>query len=143
MGYILRIKRTGFWSLCGAVSQQRPHMQPSSPIPGERVWCVSNSVGTLITRRRGKVAIVGNCLGRMIRIGSKHDSVLAIHLAANFKGGGIDKHVLGVINSKMKLIEAVLGERLKGTTRGEGEAIKVTSEVNDIFDAMREEAKGQ
>lgn len=28
--------------------------------PGERVWCVKNSLGTLVTRRNGKVAIIGN-----------------------------------------------------------------------------------
>ena len=29
----------------------------------EKVWCVSNDVGTIVTRRNGKVAILGNCPG--------------------------------------------------------------------------------
>lgn len=29
--------------------------------PGERVWCIKNRLSTVITRRRGKIAIVGNC----------------------------------------------------------------------------------
>ncbi len=32
-----------------------------APREGERVWCVSNRNRTVITRRRGKVAIIGNC----------------------------------------------------------------------------------
>lgn len=30
-------------------------------IPGEIVWCVTNTYGTLVTRRQGKVVILGNC----------------------------------------------------------------------------------
>lgn len=29
----------------------------------EKVWCISNRLGTLVTRRKGKVAILGNCPG--------------------------------------------------------------------------------
>lgn len=31
------------------------------PQPDERVWCVSNRNSTLVTRRNGKVVIIGNC----------------------------------------------------------------------------------
>ena len=34
------------------------------PKPGEMVWCVENEFGTLVTRRNGKVAIVGNSFWR-------------------------------------------------------------------------------
>lgn len=36
----------------------------------EFVWCLTNKLGTLITRRNGKVAIVGNCqqFGRVLRL---------------------------------------------------------------------------
>jgi superfamily II DNA or RNA helicase len=33
----------------------------SKPLDGERVWCIQNRLGTIITRRKGKVVIVGNC----------------------------------------------------------------------------------
>jgi len=76
-------------------------------------------------------------LGRMIRIGSAHDRVLAIHLAAEVEGvPSVDMKVLEVIEKKLKLIESVLGERLKGST-GPGEVISSTSDVSDIFDALR------
>lgn len=36
----------------------------------EKCWCVENEIGTLVTRRNGKVAIVGNCqqIGRVTRL---------------------------------------------------------------------------
>ena len=37
----------------------------------EPVWCVSNKWQTIITRRNGKVAILGNCIGRSTRIKSQ------------------------------------------------------------------------
>lgn len=32
------------------------------PVPGEIVWCIKNRLSTVITRRRGKIAIAGNCV---------------------------------------------------------------------------------
>ncbi len=32
-----------------------------SPWPDEQVWCVTTSMSTLVARRRGKIAIIGNC----------------------------------------------------------------------------------
>ena len=45
---------------CVAVTQAR----------GERVWCIETDTGTIITRRNGRVAIVGNCqmIGRGTRL---------------------------------------------------------------------------
>lgn len=40
----------------------------------ERVWCVENIKSTLITRRNGKVSIIGNCVGRAARL-KKEDYV--------------------------------------------------------------------
>jgi hypothetical protein len=34
------------------------------PQPGERVWCLANRLETLVTRRNGKVAIIGNSYWR-------------------------------------------------------------------------------
>ena len=76
-------------------------------------------------------------LGRMIRIGSVHDRCYAIHMVAR---GTIDIKVMGVLRTKMKLIEAVMGKRLKG----EGmEDIKVSSDnsIDDIFSALQADAR--
>jgi SNF2 family DNA or RNA helicase len=65
-------------------------------------------------------------LGRMIRIGSTHDRCYAIHLVAK---GTIDEKVMAVLKKKMKLIEAVMGKRLKGDS--------------DIFSALQADARSR
>jgi SNF2 family DNA or RNA helicase len=74
----------------------------------------------------------------MIRIGSEHDKVYAIHLVCK---DTVDQRVQEVLRKKMKLVEAVLGQRLKG----EGSAALVyesVSEVKDLFEALRSDAIG-
>ncbi len=76
-------------------------------------------------------------LGRMIRIGSVHDRVFAIHLICT---DTIDERVQEVRRKKMKLVEAILGQRIKGEN-----AADVTydsrSEIKDIFSALRQDAR--
>ena len=78
-------------------------------------------------------------LGRMIRIGSEHDSVYAVHLVCR---DTIDEHVQTVIKKKMRLIEQVLGERVKGE-KGVDTVYGAGSEVGDIFDAILRDAKSR
>jgi len=118
-----------------------------------RVICITSAGGEGINLQAAKAIIFFDTpwsageylqvLGRMIRIGSKHDSVFAIHLVAKLPSGKatVDGRVMDVIGTKMKLIEAVLGERLKGSAKTEGERIEVTSEINEIFGALKEDAK--
>ena len=84
-------------------------------------------------------------LGRMIRIGSKHTKVFAIHLCALWSGGPtVDQRVMDVLTKKMGLIEAVLGERIQGMTGKDGQVtLEVRSEINDIFSALQDDAKAQ
>jgi superfamily II DNA or RNA helicase len=63
--YILNIQlNTQFTTLHGSTAinkDQQAKMVVSKPEDGEEVWCVSNKIGTLVTRRDNVVAIVGNC----------------------------------------------------------------------------------
>lgn len=81
-------------------------------------------------------------LGRMIRIGSEHDRVYAMHLVAE---GTIDDKVQAVLRKKMKLVESILGQRLKGDSGdgslGEGAIFEESSEVKDLFDALVSDAR--
>jgi len=133
--------------------RQRAQDLFQDPDSDTMVICLTSAGGEAINLQTAKAIIFYDTpwsageylqiLGRMIRIGSEHDSVLAIHLVAKLKTGKptIDGRVMDVIGSKMKLIEAVLGERLKGTEKGKGEKIEVRSEVNDLFDFLQEDAK--
>lgn len=81
-------------------------------------------------------------LGRMIRIGSEHDTCYAVHLVAKRAHGGktVDHRCMDILNTKMDLIEAVLGKRIKG----EGDEAGIIREDNDItqlFASLREDAK--
>mgnify|MGYP003965704415 CR=1 FL=1 len=135
--------------------RQRAQDQFQDPDSDTRVICITSAGGEGINLQAAKAVVFYDTpwsagdylqiLGRMIRIGSVHDNVLAIHLVAKSKGGAtIDQRVMDVIGSKMKLIEAVLGERLKGNAKAKAdERIEVTSEINDIFDALQGDARKQ
>lgn len=76
-------------------------------------------------------------LGRMIRIGSDHANVYAIHMVAR---NTIDERVQGVVKKKMGLIEQVLGERIKGE-KGKDVIYDATSDTKDLFHAMVQDAR--
>ena len=76
-------------------------------------------------------------LGRMIRIGSDHENVYAVHMVAR---GTIDERVQGVVKKKMGLIEQVLGERVRGE-KGEDKVYDATSDTKDLFHAMVQDAR--
>jgi SNF2 family DNA or RNA helicase len=77
------------------------------------------------------------CLGRMIRIGSKHDRCYAIHMVAR---GTIDVRVMGVLRKKMGLIEQVMGKRLKGED-GIDFAVSAENSIDDLFAGLQEDAR--
>lgn len=56
------------WRSVGGVGK-RPQVVVS-PATKEKVWCVETTCGTIITRRLGKVTVMGNCqmIGRAMRI---------------------------------------------------------------------------
>lgn len=92
-------------------------------------------------------------VGRMIRIGSPHDRVYAIHLLSETPEGykTIDHHVRETLQKKMGYIEKALGERLvKGgeeiirTAAGDDDAevIQVeSSDTSNLFDLLLDDAR--
>jgi hypothetical protein len=69
--YILHIKDSAEKSVIGTApsNRHRECLRAVGTVPGERVWCIETDAGTIITRRNGKVAILGNCqmAGRVLR----------------------------------------------------------------------------
>ena len=128
---------------------QDAFQDPNNPC---RAICITSAGGEAINLQAAKAIVFYDTpwsageylqvLGRMIRIGSEHDRVLAIHLVAKVKGvPSVDEKVMEVIEKKLKLIEAVLGERLKGDTSSSDDILPVTSDVNDLFDALKAAGK--
>jgi SNF2 family DNA or RNA helicase len=74
----------------------------------------------------------------MIRIGSAHDRVLAMHLVCK---DTIDERVQDVRRKKMRLVESVLGQRIKGEAESNDEVLDSNSEIKDLFDALRADAR--
>jgi hypothetical protein len=68
--WTLHIKATTERHVGGRTATDRPRLTLDSNVPGEKVWCLETDTGTLITRRNGKVAIMGNCqmVGRGLRL---------------------------------------------------------------------------
>jgi superfamily II DNA or RNA helicase len=66
--YTLHVKKKTY-AVCGSTHDNRPTWI-KEPHTQENCWCVQNVYGTLITRRNGKVSIVGNCqiVGRGTRL---------------------------------------------------------------------------
>lgn len=77
-------------------------------------------------------------LGRMIRIGSQHDRCYAIHMVAR---GTIDTKVMGVLRTKMKLIEQVMGKRLKGEDMDGEITVSDDNSIDDLFRALQNDAR--
>ena len=64
------------------------------PSANERVWCVENELGTLVTRRNGKVTIVGNCqmVGRGFRLHPGKANCLVLDYGGNvLRHGPVDQ----------------------------------------------------
>ncbi len=60
------------------------------PATDERVWCVQTEHGTIVTRRRGKVTVMGNCqmLGRGTRLAPGKTNCLVLDYAGNVRRHG-------------------------------------------------------
>jgi SNF2 family DNA or RNA helicase len=81
-------------------------------------------------------------LGRMIRIGSPHQAVLAIHLLAKRPGTGkksetIDHKVIQKLRKKKGLIDQVIGEAAVGALKFE----RQEDAIRDLLSSLRETVK--
>lgn len=74
-------------------------------------------------------------LGRNVRIGSEHDMVYAIHLSCR---GTMDRHIRRLQDKKLKLMEAVMGQRLN---RIDAEEVGGDEDIiNLLFDSLMQDA---
>lgn len=76
--WTIHMKKTSRNSI-GGTYDDRPQWR-KEPHTNENCWCVENDLGTLVTRRNGKVAIVGNCqmVGRGTRLSPGKQDVLLL-----------------------------------------------------------------
>ena len=109
--YFLHIKHSDERSVGGKTAQSadgRGVFAPVAYTPGEMVWCVENSLGTLITRRFGKIAILGNCqmIGRALRtFPGKVDALILDYAPLDARNITMLGDVLGVDAKKEAYVE--------------------------------------
>lgn len=83
-------------------------------------------------------------LGRLLRIGSKHDRCYAIHLISTrqkkkAEAKTVDHRIMEILRRKMTLIEAVLGKRLKGESDSDA-VIPAENDISELFTGLRQDA---
>lgn len=81
--YVIHAKKIDRAHIQCRPADGRPSFEQEAPRAGEMVWCVENDLGTLITRRNGKVAVVGNCAGRGARTSPEKEDCLVLDMADN------------------------------------------------------------
>lgn len=66
--YVIHLKKQN-WISVGSCYDGRPTFKKENGVDGEICWCVNNALGTIVTRRNGKVTIMGNSqqVGRATR----------------------------------------------------------------------------
>ena len=123
---ILHIKKQLFSNIAQK-GDGRACLVKSPAKAGETVWCVQNELGTLVTRRNGKVTILGNCqmVGRGLRVHESKSDALIVDFGNNLKRHGpIDAIDFG--SSKPKG-DGATGEAPKKTCFGCGEVVAASA----------------
>lgn len=88
--YVLAICKKESAVVGGQLAEEDRSRLVFSPSDGELVWCVETQSGAIVTRRRDKVAIVGNC-GRILRPApGKSDALLLDHAGCTLAHGFVD-----------------------------------------------------
>ena len=77
-------------TISGVKEYKRSRFTQRNEAPKE-LWCLTNELGTLITRRRGKIAVVGNCqqFGRALRILEGKERAIIIDHVGNVLRHGL------------------------------------------------------
>jgi hypothetical protein len=73
------------------------------------VWCVENDLGTLVVRRNGKTAIVGNCETRVARLGVP-GTVTEIPSYYCVARTGYDVTMMDVLGLKTAQFQGIMGD---------------------------------
>ena len=87
--FMIHIKKRTLSHIGGSSYPDRPTMSSLDEKPA-KLWCVENEIGTLITRRHGKVLITGNCqmMGRGMRLCDGKTDCLVLDYAGNIERHG-------------------------------------------------------
>jgi hypothetical protein len=102
-------------------------LRRTTATPEEKVWCVRNDLGTLVVRRKGKVAIVGNCAGRVHRDGQT-DPVAVYYLLSDEGSDPVVADVLGIKRAQIEGLRDPMAPRVEAVTTKDGALKRLAEE---------------
>jgi hypothetical protein len=115
--YVIHLKQQN-WVRVGGSGRDRPAWQVEQPKQNDVCWCVQNEVGTIITRRNGKVAILGNCqmTGRGTRVSPFKEDLLLLDLLWLHQKHNLIRpaHLVAKSDEEAELITKIAREKQSG-----------------------------
>lgn len=133
--YELRLKEVPTRTIGGAANHDRQSLLLSPSTPGERVWCVENALGTLIIRRNGKVAIVGNCEARIARLGiPKNISYMPSFYCISETG--YDQVMLDVLGLKTEQFTGILLDEPETYEEKQKQELSVAQRITTLIEKL-------
>lgn len=145
--YYLHIKPETVRTVGGSTAQDRASLQPCIYDPSEHVWCLETEMGTLITRRNGKVVIMGNT-GRGTRVlpGVVNDAMTADErraaIAASAKPDCLVLDLVDITRDN-DLCAAPSLLDLPATLDLQGQSVTAAKRLLDEFEEAREQVIGE
>ncbi len=147
----LHIGQDTEWSVVRRAADHRPLWGCVSSDASELVWCASVDTGAIVVRRDGKVAVVGNCIGRGTRLAPGKASLLVLDFVGNSRrhrlvtpaailaGAGVAPDVVraaeaGSGDVLVELEQAEAAQR----ARGREQRVRFWTELADLFGFMPE-----
>ena len=114
----------------------------SSILPGERVWCLSNDMGTLVVRRNGKVSITGNsqCETRISRIGVD-DALPDVPSYYCVASVGHDEAMLDVLGVKTGQFVGLMGDEPESYEEKQASEKRATKRIDLLVSKLKEEER--
>lgn len=110
--HISQVAEAGIPPSTGPRNRLKPDEKPAVET---RVWCVENELHTIVVRRNGKVAVIGNsqCEDRLHRIGmdTTRESLLAYYLVNDT---GIDETMQEALGVKVGQFVGIMGDKAPG-----------------------------
>lgn len=129
--WMLHLKKQS-WSRVGGTSGDRPSWKVE-PFADEECWCVEVPSGAIVTRRNGKVSIVGNCqmIGRGTRVEPLKDDLLVLDFLWMHERHSLSRpaHLVASSDAEADAITELSQEKAEGGGDGQIDLLEAVSDA--------------
>ena len=106
--HLIYIRKIDYTHIGGSETEEgRCKMAVTTVTEQEHVWCMSTKHGTLVSRRNGRVAILGNCGRGMRPYPGKEDLLILDHAGSVYAHGFPEEDVEWTLDSDIKVGDRV------------------------------------